>query len=288
LHPNNNYDDHNFEQKKYIAKGAYEDIYSAYSKKDRLYLCLKCINLSKMESEYKKNNFNKSYQNDLNNEIAILKLFSHYSNSLKYYGCYDKENEKIIVLEKCDENLESYMKNRNKALSTEKIKEIFTGLNEVFKAMHEKQIIHRDLKLSNFLLKYTDSNKEDFIIKLGDYGLGKFLNKGKSITGLKGTPETAAPEIILEKISQYENSVDMFSLGVILYQLSHNLKHPFNNDHIQRIIIYRNKYDEDDFDIQFDNSIENPDFIDLLKEMLKLNPKNRLTLEKYFSHPFFK
>ena len=241
-----------------------------------------------MKSEYDKNNFKKSYKNDLDNEIEILKLFSDYSNSLKYYGNYDKENEKIIVLEKCDEDLEAYMKNRKRALNTEKIKEIFTGLNEVFKAMYEKQIIHRDLKLSNLLLKYKDNNKENFIIKLGDYGLGKFLNKGKSITGLKGTPETAAPEIILEKISKYENSVDIFSLGVIFYQLSHNLKHPFNNDHIQRIIIYSNKYEKDDFNIQFDNSIENSDFKDLLKKMLKLNPKNRLTWEKYFSHPFFK
>ena len=288
MEKNKNYDDNNFENKEYIASGAYGDIFSAYSKKDRLYLCLKCINLNKMKSEYQKNKFNKSYQDDLDNEIAILQLFSHYSNSLKYYGSYDKENEKIIVLEKCDENLEAYMNNRNKALSTEKIKEIFTGLNEVFKAMYENKIIHRDLKLSNILLKYKDSNKENIIIKLGDYGLGKFLNKSKSITGLKGSPETAAPEILLEKISNYENSVDMFSLGVILYQLSHNLKHPFNNNHIERILIYSNKYDEDDFNILFDNSIENPDFKDLLKKMLKLNPKNRLTWEKYFSHPFFK
>ena len=283
-----NYDGSNFEEKKYIASGSYGDIFSAYSKKDKLYLCLKYINLSKMKAEYEKNKFTKSYQNDLDNEIAILQLFSDYSNSLKYYGNYDKENQKIIMLEKCDEDLEAYMKNRKRALNTEKIKEIFTGLNEVFKAMYEKQIIHRDLKLSNLLLKYKDSNKENFIIKLGDYGLGKFLNKGKSITGLKGSPETVAPEIILEKISKYENSVDIFSLGVILYQLSHNLKHPFNNNYIERIIIYRNKYDEDDFNIQFDNSIENPDFKDLLKKMLKLNPKNRLTWEKYFSHPFFK
>ena len=118
-----------------------------------------------MKSEYDKNNFKKSYKNDLDNEIEILKLFSDYSNSLKYYGSYDKENEKIIVLEKCDEDLEAYMKNRKRALNTEKIKEIFSGLNEVFKAMYEKQIIHRDLKLSNLLLKYKDSNKENFIIK---------------------------------------------------------------------------------------------------------------------------
>ena len=241
-----------------------------------------------MKSEYEKNNFKKSYQNDLDNEIKILQLFSDYSNSLKYYGSYDKEDTKVIVLEKCDEDLEAYMKNRKTALNTEKIKEIFTGLNKVFKAMYEKNIIHRDLKLSNLLLKYEDNNKGNFIIKVGDYGLGKFLNKGKSITGLKGTFETAAPEIILDKISTYENSVDIFSLGVILYQLSHNLEHPFNNNHVQRIIIYSENYDEDNFNIQFNNSIENQDFKNLLKEMLKLNPKNRLTWEQYFSHPFFK
>ena len=165
-----------------------------------------------MKSEYEKNNFKKSYQNDLDNEIKILQLFSDYSNSLKYYGSYDMEDTKVIVLEKCDEDLETYMKNRKTALNTEKIKEIFTGLNKVFKAMYEKNIIHRDLKLSNILLKYEDNNKGNFIIKLGDYGLGKFLNKGKSITGLKGTFETEAPEILLDKISTYENSVDIFSL----------------------------------------------------------------------------
>jgi hypothetical protein len=58
--------------------------------------------------------------------------------------------------------------------------------------------------------------------------------------------------------------VDIFNLGIMSYQLSHNSKHSFNNDHIQRIIIYSKKYDEDDF---------------------KLNPKTRLTWEKYFSHP---
>jgi len=60
----------------------------------------------------------------------------------------------------------------------------------------------------------------------------------------------------------------MFSLGVILYQLSHNLKHPFNNNHNERLLIYTNKYDEDDFNILFDNSIENPDFKDLLQKCL--------------------
>jgi len=231
-----------------------------------------------MKKGYQELGFTKSYENDLNNEIKLLKLFSSYENSLKYYGNYDNKDEKIIILEKCDEDLQKYMKDRNKSLNIEEIREIFNGLNIVFKEMHKKNIIHRDLKLKNLLVKYKDNNKKSFEVKLGDYGIGKFLNESDSITGLKGTAETIAPEILLKKISKYdqENLVDIFSLGVIFYQLSNNLKHPFDNDDTYRRIIYYNKYNKDDFEIQFDNSIKNEDFKDLVKRMLKLNQKNRL------------
>ena len=243
-----------------------------------------------MKKGYQELGFTKSYENDLNNEIKLLKLFSSYENSLKYYGNYDNKDEKIIILEKCDEDLQKYMKDRNKSLNIEEIREIFNGLNIVFKEMHKKNIIHRDLKLKNLLVKYKDNNKKSFEVKLGDYGIGKFLNESDSITGLKGTAETIAPEILLKKISKYdqENLVDIFSLGVIFYQLSNNLKHPFDNDDTYRRIIYYNKYNKDDFEIQFDNSIKNEDFKDLVKRMLKLNPKNRLNWDQYFAHPFIK
>ena len=242
-----------------------------------------------MKEDYQKSGFTKSYENDLNNEIKLLKLFSSYENSLKYYGNYDNKDEKIIILEKCDEDLEKYMKNRNKSLNVEEIRKIINGLNIVFKEMHKQNIIHRDLKLRNLLVKYKDNNKSNFIVKLGDYGIGKFLDKSSSITGLKGTAETIAPEILLEKVSKYdkENLVDIFSLGVIFYQLSHNLNHPFNNNDTYRRFIYCSKYDTDDFEIQFDSSIKNEDFKDLVKRMLKLNPKNRLNWDQYFNHPFF-
>ena len=83
--------------------------------------------------------------------------------------------------------------------------------------------------------------------------------------------------------------MDIFSLGIILYQLSHNLKHPFIND-LNKIMKYTyfNYYDNDNFDIIFDISIKNEDFKDLLRKMLKLNQSNRLTWEEYFNHPYFK
>ena len=94
------YDDNNFDDIKYIAHGAYGDIYSAYSKSDKIYLCLKHINTNKMKKHYQELGFTKSYENDLNNEIKLLKIFSPCENSVKYYGNYDNKDEKIIILEK--------------------------------------------------------------------------------------------------------------------------------------------------------------------------------------------
>ena len=240
-----------------------------------------------MMKDYHQLGFTKSYEKDLNNEIKLLKIFSSYENSLKYYGNYDNKDEKIIILEKCDEDLEKYMKNRSKSLNVEEIRKLLDGLNIVFKEMYKRNIIHRDLKLKNLLVKYKDNNKQNFLVKMGNYGKLKYLDISDSITGLKEAAETIAPEILLKKISNNENLVDIFSLGVILYQLSHNLNHPFDNDDFQRKTIYYNKYDADNFEIKFDNSIKNDHFKNLVKGMLKLNPKNRLNWEEYFEHPFF-
>jgi len=111
------YDDNNFADIKYIDHGVYGDIYSAYSQYNKIYIYLKHINIDQLKEDYQKLGLATSYENDLNNEIELLKIFSYYENSLKYYGSYDNKNEKIIILEKYDEDLEKYMKNRNKSLN---------------------------------------------------------------------------------------------------------------------------------------------------------------------------
>ena len=122
---------------------------------------------------------------------------------MKYYGDYQIIKEKVIVMEKCDEDFEKYLKKRNKSLNEEEIKKIFIELNKIFEVMHKNSIIHRDLKLKNFLIKYTNEEKTEFITKLCDYGIGKFLNdKNYVFIGMKGSLETIAPEIYLSKTDE--------------------------------------------------------------------------------------
>ena len=111
-----------------------------------------------MKLNYQQNELN-DYLNDLNNEIRILKLLSHNENSLKYYGTYEEGNNQIIVMEKCDMNLKDYINQRKTSLKIEEIKEKFLKMNKLFQILQNYQIIHRDLKLENFLIRFTNKEK---------------------------------------------------------------------------------------------------------------------------------
>ena len=65
--------------------------------------------------------------------------------------------------------------------------------------MHEKEMAHRDLKPENILIKYkNESDKNDFIVKLSDYGEAKRLTMTKNVfTSYVGTTSYMAPEILM-------------------------------------------------------------------------------------------
>jgi len=74
------------------------------------------------------------------------------------------------------------------------------------------------------MIKYIDSSKTNFIPKIGDYGIARKLDKGKDHTILGSLPNMS-PEILNEK-DEYSDKSDLFSLGVMIYQLYFN-SNPF-------------------------------------------------------------
>ena len=155
------------------------------------------------------------------------------------------------------------------------IKKIFLQLNSAFKIMKNFGITHRDLKPANILYSYIDSNKNDFIIKLADFGLVTTDLKNTKIATYAGTPFYMAPEI--EK-GKYNDKCDLYSLGIILYQLKTG-KNIFGNTleefYINRI---KNKLTKTG-----DNLLD-----DLIKNIVVYEPEQRISWNEYFNHPFFK
>jgi NIMA (never in mitosis gene a)-related kinase len=105
----------------------------------------------------------------------------------------------------------------------------FTQLCFAIKYIHSKNILHRDLKLSNIFLTSKGN------IKLGDFGIAKILtSKDDLAKTLVGTPYYLSPELCLKK--PYNHKSDIWSLGCILYEMMY-LKHAFEADSIGELVI---------------------------------------------------
>ena len=198
-------------------------------------------------------------------------------NSVKLIKNFETKNNYNIIMELCDSDLLCYLNNRNNKFSVEEVRETFQQLNNVFKIMKKNNIIHRDLKLGNILIKYVDDAKKKFIPKLSDYGFSKDLNNNNYTDTRLGTPATMAPEIMMNL--QYNDEADLWSIGVMMYQL-HFKEIPYQGFNEKEILLK----------IQNNTPRKHPNdqiFRDLLNKLLIIDPKKRISWNDYFNHPFF-
>ena len=208
-----------------IGSGALTIVYKGREKKTNELRAIKVIKLDKLKESifaYGIEDPEKKIEEYIDgyiNECENMKICSNI-NSVKYYEYFYDRNNFVIIMELCDSNLlKLLLKRKNEGFNVKEIYEILKQLNNAFKIMKENNIIHRDLKLENILIKYENNNKNKFIIKLADYGSSKRLNSlSKNYCNSNvGTLIYMAPEIL--KGENYNYKCDLWSLGVIIYRL---------------------------------------------------------------------
>ena len=125
-------------------------------------------------------------------------------NSVKCYEYFNNDKNFVIIMELCEKDLSKALKEKiiktGKGFDLEKIREIINQLNNTFKVMKENNIIHRDLKLENILIKNDDK------FKITDYGCSKKLDSLSKLCFTKnvGTLIYMAPEILNEEPYDYK------------------------------------------------------------------------------------
>jgi len=160
--------------------------------------------------------------NDFINEIKLMETMKGVSNivSVEDYKIIEKENEfgwEIFIRMELLDTFDAYLENHT---PTEKeIIKIATDLCSALEICYKNNIIHRDIKPANiFVSKYGD-------FKIGDFGIAKELSKTSGAMSSKGTFTYMAPEVAHGK--SYDATVDIYSLGIVLYSLLNNNRHPF-------------------------------------------------------------
>lgn len=145
--------------------------------------------------------------------LSLLKGAKHCMQLENFFYTRDKEDKLIQnqVLEFCKKGeLEQFIEKHGK-LTLEQIKsftyQIFQGCQE----MHEKRIVHRDLKLENVLLT------EDMTVKIADFGASKVIEEGsKQNTPYVVSRYYRAPELILAATG-YGPEIDIWAVGCMLF-----------------------------------------------------------------------
>ncbi|KAF9193145.1 hypothetical protein BGZ51_004117 [Haplosporangium sp. Z 767] len=139
---------------------------------------------------------------------------------------------------------------------------------------HAKKIVHRDLKLENILLDSQDN------IKLIDFGFTRECESKKLLESYCGSAAYTAPEIIVGK--KYSGpEADIWSLGVILYTLLAGYL-PFDDDNES---VVQDKIVELDYELP--NELFCKDSQDLIRGILKEDPKERLSIEHILGHSWW-
>ena len=240
----------------------------------------------------------------LNDDSKTSYFYCEYTlyHSLSFENIIHLEKEMVTTqnyyyffLEYCngkslDHFMKEYEKRTKKKLNEFYIKKLLNQIITGLSFLHSSHFIHRDIKLQNIFINFDDfkpTEKEEdyskfnldqkFSIKIGDFGLSKFLIKGEYANSRVGTPFTAAPEVVNSNEKGYNEKADLWSLGAITYDLI------IGYDHNNREIL--NKLEKGIFYIPNHKKIS-IEIISFIYGLLQPNPQKRFNWEMIKSHPF--
>ncbi|XP_068867537.1 serine/threonine-protein kinase Nek3 isoform X3 [Aphelocoma coerulescens] len=196
-------------------------------------------------------------------EAVFLAKMKH-PNVVAFKESFEADGHLYIVMEYCDNGdlMQKIKHQGGNFFPEDTILHWFVQVCLAVKHIHDKRVLHRDIKSKNVFL--TQSGK----VKLGDFGSARLLAHPMSYAcTYVGTPYYVPPEI-WESLP-YNNKSDIWSLGCILYELC-TLKHPFQANSWKHLILKICKGSYDPLPSHYSYELHY-----LIKQMFKRNPQNR-------------
>ena len=274
---------------KTIGKGAFGEVYLTSKEGTNHLFATKKVSKQKADSPTVKKYFI--------NEISILRVLNH-KNIIHFETIKHTIHNYYIITEFCNggglsDCLEKYKKKYGKPFSEQIVQYLMRQIVDALKYLHNKRIMHRDIKLDNILVNFE--NKEDkknlnmlkTQIKIIDFGFATCLGKEDLTYSTLGSPINMDP-ILLKKLAArnstekslgYDEKADIWSLGTVCYEMLIG-KGVFNAENMKDLI---KKVELGTYHIPTNLSKE---VVSFLNGMLQYNAKNRLSAEELSRHHF--
>ena len=261
-----------YELKEVIGKGKFGVVNLGIHKKTQQQVAVKIINKDSIKTVEDKEL--------VRIEIGIFKL-CHHPNVVRLLDHLENEDYIFIVMEYIEGGtLGQYFKKKNFNFSERQASSIMSQIANGVKYLHGYGIVHRDLKPDNIMI----TQQNDFgVIKIMDFGLSKIVSTQEKMVDGYGTLSYVAPEVLLR--TPYNKEVDIWSMGVILYyMLCGHLPFKGNKEVIiaEKIVNDDLEFDEEEWEIRSKKVRE------LISSCLKKEPEERITIDEFLNHPWFK
>uniref|UniRef100_A0A0B6ZPA0 non-specific serine/threonine protein kinase n=1 Tax=Arion vulgaris TaxID=1028688 RepID=A0A0B6ZPA0_9EUPU len=250
-----------------IGKGSYGEVWLAKHKKDKKQYVLKKMNMGKASQRERKS---------AEQEGKLLSKLRH-PNIVSYKDSFENDGFLYIAMQYCEGgDLYARLKEQKGApLEERQVVEWFVQIAMALQYMHERNILHRDLKTQNIFL--TKSK----IIKIGDLGIARILDSANSMaTTLIGTPYYMSPELFSNK--PYNHKSDVWALGCCVYEMT-TLKHAFNAKDMNSLVYKILKGKMPPMPCQYSSEL-----LILMRSMLHQDPEKRPSVNRILRDPYIK
>ncbi|XP_056132296.1 serine/threonine-protein kinase Nek1 [Lampris incognitus] len=254
-----------YEKVKEIGEGSFGKAILVKSKEDGHQYVIKEIGISRMSSKERQ---------ESRKEVAVLANMSH-PNIVQYKESFEEEGCLYIVMDYCEggDLFKKINSQKGVLFPEEQILNWFVQICLALKHVHDRKILHRDIKSQNIFLT------KDGTIQLGDFGIARVLNSTVELARTCiGTPYYLSPEICENK--PYNNKSDIWALGCVLYEMC-TLKHAFEAGNMKNLVlkIIRGSYPP--VSVHYSQELRY-----LLGQLFKRNPRERPSVSNILDKPF--
>uniref|UniRef100_A0A4W4DTT3 Serine/threonine-protein kinase/endoribonuclease IRE1 n=1 Tax=Electrophorus electricus TaxID=8005 RepID=A0A4W4DTT3_ELEEL len=221
-------------------------------------------------------------------EVQLLRESDEHPNVIRYF-CTERDRQfQYIAIELCSATLQEYVEqkdfDRHGLEPAILLQETMSGLAH----LHSLSIVHRDLKPHNILVSMPNAHGRVRAL-ISDFGLCKKLAVGRHSfsrrSGVPGTEGWIAPEVLSEDAMHNPTcKVDIFSAGCVFYYVVSQGSHPFGKSLQRQANILLGAYSLEH--LQPDKH-EDIVAINLIEQMLSMDPEKRPSAERVLKHPFF-